>query len=196
MFKAAVRQTSDKRIGSAMNEHARVRTANLLGAIALEAAHTTESAAADVVGQTGAAAAALVMIAAAPGRSVEQLRGALGLSQPGAARLIDRLAQEGWVDHGAVSGRRGFAITLTKAGRKKLAEILKARRVALLDLLSPLDPDAADQLASLLELLLASRTTGQAALERLCRMCERAACSECPVGRAADQINEAAAAEK
>lgn len=178
-----------------MEKDARIRAANLLGAVALEAAHTAESAAAGVVGQTGAAAAALVVIAASPGRTVEQLRGALGLSQPGATRLIDRLVDEGWVDHGAVPGRRGFAVTLTKTGESKLAEVLKARRTALLDLLSALDEHAVDRLTGSLEQLLASRATGQSALERLCRMCERAACAACPVGHAVDELNEAGRAE-
>src|SRR5688572_21692095 len=65
------------------------RVANLLGALALEAADVQEAAARPVVGQGGAAAAALVTIAAHPGRSIEQLRAPLGLSQPGAVRLVD-----------------------------------------------------------------------------------------------------------
>ena len=47
------------------------------------------------VGETGAAASALVTIDAYPGRTIEQLRGPLGLSQPGAVRLVERLAAAG-----------------------------------------------------------------------------------------------------
>jgi hypothetical protein len=49
--------------------------------------------------------------------------------------------------------------------------------------LASLDDKAIDQLAILLQQLLAVRTTGQTALERMCRLCERRTCSRCPVGQ-------------
>src|ERR687894_3026946 len=71
------------------------RTANLLGALSLEAARVQKEAALAAVGEAGAAAEALDTIAAYPDRTIEQLRAGLGLSQPGAARLVDRLAKGG-----------------------------------------------------------------------------------------------------
>ena len=162
----------------------RARTANLLGALALEAAQAQERATRAVVGQTGAAAAALVMIAARPGRTVEQLRGPLGLSQPGATRLLERLVGEGWVERGGAGGRRGLSIHLTPAGRRVLDDLLAARQAALTRLLEPLAPTDLDGLAGHLETLLAARTGGLADLDRLCRLCERRACAECPVAAA------------
>jgi DNA-binding MarR family transcriptional regulator len=160
---------------------ARARTANLLGALALEAVHAQERATHAVVGQAGAAAAALVMIAATPGRSIEQLRGALGLSQPGATRLMDRLVQQGWIERAGATGRRGLSIRLTPAGERVLDDLLAARRAALTRLLEPLPAADLAQLATLLESLLAARTATRADLERLCRLCERRACAHCPV---------------
>src|ERR671915_596339 len=54
------------------------RLANLLGAVALEGAGALDAATQPVVGQAGAAAAALVTIAAHPKRSIEQLRAPRG----------------------------------------------------------------------------------------------------------------------
>src|ERR687893_3171813 len=83
------------------------RLANLLGALALEGAGALEAATRPVVGQAGAAAAALVTIAAHPGRTIEELRAPLGLSQPGAVRLVERLADAGWGERTRPGGGRG-----------------------------------------------------------------------------------------
>jgi DNA-binding MarR family transcriptional regulator len=170
------------------NSNASARAANLLGALALEVATAQEEATSAVVGQTGAAAAALACVAASPGRTIEQLRGALGLSQPGAARLFERLTVEGWIDRGAGGGRRGLQIRLTESGEAKLQEVLAARRAVLAELLAPASEQELEQLSGVLERLLAARTTSRAALERLCRLCERTVCARCPVGHAMDLL--------
>jgi MarR family transcriptional regulator, negative regulator of the multidrug operon emrRAB len=164
----------------------RGRAANLLGALATEAARVQDEVTRAAVGQSGAAAAALVVVAASPGRTVEQLRGPLGLSQPGAARLFERLAASGWIDRGGPGGRRGLQIRLTGAGEAKLRELLAARQAVLSAVLAPLDATELAALSGLLERMLASLTTGRAALERICRLCERGACVRCPVGHALD----------
>src|SRR4051794_7022091 len=107
------------------------RTANLLGALALEVAHAEQRAAEAVVGQSGAGAAAIVVIAASPGRTIEQLRGPLGLTQPGATRLVERLVGAGWVERSGPGGRRGFELRLTPAGEQLFDAMLRARRAVL-----------------------------------------------------------------
>jgi DNA-binding MarR family transcriptional regulator len=164
------------------------RTANLLGALALEAVRVQETATRAVVGQSGAAAAALVVIAAAPNRTIEQLRKPLGLTQPGAARLVERLVEAGWVVRGGPGGRRGLQLRLTTAGRRVFDELLAARRAALTELLEPLPGRQRQDLSDLLETLLATRVHDRADLERLCRLCERRSCDRCPVGHALDKI--------
>jgi DNA-binding MarR family transcriptional regulator len=164
------------------------RAANLLGALALEVSRAQERAADEVVGQSGAAAAALVVIAARPGTSIEYLRGPLGLTQPGTTRLVERLVRAGWVDRAGPGGRRGLQLTLTASGRRIFEKVLDARRAALVELLAPLAPAQRQQLAGLLEPLLAARVHGRPDLERLCRLCERRACSRCPVGSELDRI--------
>jgi DNA-binding MarR family transcriptional regulator len=159
------------------------RTSNLLGALALEAGRLQEVVH-DPVGQAGAAAAALDTIDAYPGRTIEQLRAPLGLSQPGAVRLVERLVAAGWVHRGGSRGRHGFELHLTQGGRAVLDELLARRRAALEPLLEPLTGRERAQLESLLEKLLAGRTGGRADLERLCRLCERRVCERCPVAAA------------
>lgn len=169
-----------------MPEDERARTVNLLGALALNIGTAQQEAASAVVGQSGAAAAALVVVAASPGRTIEQLRAPLGLSQPGATRLFERLAAEGLVERGGSGGRRGLQIRLTQAGHEVLAQVLAARRAAVASFVDPLDDVELTQLSGLLERLLAAQTTSRATLERLCRLCERAVCRRCPVGHALD----------
>jgi MarR family transcriptional regulator, negative regulator of the multidrug operon emrRAB len=160
------------------------RTANLLGALALDAAGVLEAATRPIVGHAGAAAAALVTVAAHPGRTIEALRAPLGLSQPGAVRLVERLVALGWVERSGAGGRRGLELRLTPEGEGVLEEMLGARRAALAELLDPLTPAERDRLSGLLEKLLAARTDERADLERLCRLCEWRICDECPVAGA------------
>ena len=160
------------------------RTANLLGALALEAVGAQEAATHGVVGQAGAAAAALVTIAARPGRSIEQLRAPLSLSQPGAVRLVERLVAAGWVERAGGGGRRGLELRLTARGEGVLEDLLVARRAALAELLDPLSDREQVQLARLLEKLLGARSGDRADLERLCRLCEWRVCRRCPVAGA------------
>ena len=160
------------------------RTANLLGALALEAAGAQEAATRPVVGQAGAAAAALVTIAAHPGRTIERLRAPLGLSQPGAVRLVERLVAAGWVERSGAGGRRGLELRLTPAGQAQLEELLAARRAALARLLDPLSEPERAQLTGLLEKALGARTGDRADLERLCRLCDWRRCHSCPVASA------------
>lgn len=164
------------------------RTANLLGALALEVAHAEQQAVNAVVGQSGAAAAAIVVIAATPGRTLEHLRGPLGLSQPGATRLVERLVTAGWVERSGPGGRRGLELRLTPAGERIFDAILLARRAALDAVLAPLTETQQEQLGGLLETLLAARVGDRPDLERLCRLCERRVCSRCPVGHALDAL--------
>lgn len=161
-----------------------VRVANLLGAVALETAGALESATRPAVGQAGAAAAALVTIAAHPGRTIEQLRAPLGLSQPGGVRLVERLTDAGWVERTGPGGRRGFALDLTPEGHAVLDELLAARREALTQVLAPLTQAERTQLTGLLEKLLAARSGDRSDLERLCRLCEWRICDDCPVAGA------------
>jgi DNA-binding MarR family transcriptional regulator len=145
-----------------------------------------EQATHEAVGQAGSAAAALVLIPARPGWTIEQLRAPLGLSQPGATRLVDRLEEAGWVERTGPGGRRGVRMRLTPAGEEVFDRLLLARRAALAELLEPLSRAERAQLTELLEKLLAARAQDRPTLERVCRLCERRKCARCPVAHAVE----------
>jgi hypothetical protein len=75
-----------------------------------------------------------------------------------------------------------LASTATTAGRALLDRVFEARRVALLE---PLDEEDRQSLATMLERLLAARTTDVVSAKHLCRLCERRSCPACPVAAAA-----------
>jgi MarR family transcriptional regulator, negative regulator of the multidrug operon emrRAB len=163
------------------------RDRNLIGAFALAAADAMRRAAEQEVGQAGAAAAALITIGAYEGRSIEQLRGPLALSQPGAVRLVERLEALGWVERRPSAGR-ATALHLSPEGQAVLDRILAARGAALDALLDPLGRDERAAMADAAEEALAAATTDRAALERLCRLCEREVCEACPVAGALRRV--------
>jgi len=160
------------------------RTINLLGALALEAVSAQEAAVTAAVGQAGAAAGALVTIGAHSNKTLEELRVPLGLSQPGATRLLDRLVRAGWVERAGAGGRHGLRLRLTPAGKEVVERIFAARRSALAELLEPLPAADRKRLEKMLERLLAARTHDGWDARRLCRVCERPVCRRCPVANA------------
>ena len=108
--------------------------------------------------------------------TVGKLAMALGLSQPGAVRLVDRLAGEGLVARGkAAADARAVALRLTAGGfRPAGRDPPRARRPAS----APCHrgPDrrrSAARLEGLLRKLLAGMTTDLARSYALCRLCDQ-----------------------
>ena len=66
--------------------------------------------------------------------------------------------------------------------------MLAARRATVSEALSALTAAQQDQLSALLETLLGARIADRADLERVCRLCERQTCPECPVGAKLDVL--------
>jgi MarR family transcriptional repressor of emrRAB len=159
------------------------RIANLLGAASLAVADSVREAVEGATGFGGALPAALVTLAAYPRRNMEALRAALGISQPGVVRLVERLETQGWVRRDSDNGR-AVALEVTAAGRRVVTKLLAARDTALAAMLDPLEPEEQRQLTPLLEKLLAARTHDRRQLERLCRLCQRRVCEQCPVAGA------------
>ena len=163
------------------------RLANLAGAWSLAVADAMREATEGATGYGGTVPAALVTLEAYPGRSAEDLRAALGLSQPGVVRLVDRLAAEGWLERRREG--RALALVLTAAGRRVARRLLAERGGALDRLLEPLGAGEREQLEGLLGKLLEARSSGRGELERLCRLCRRETCSSCPVARGAGEAD-------
>jgi MarR family transcriptional repressor of emrRAB len=157
------------------------RRANLLGAFALAIADRVRAETEAAVGHGGAAAAALVMIAQFPGRTVEFLRQAIGLSHPAAVRVVDRLVEDRLVRRRPVGRGPAVALTATAAGRRAARRVLDVRR----EVVGAALPQLSRSDAAALERILVR------ALDRLadtpgttvCRLCDMGRCrrGDCPV---------------
>lgn len=156
---------------------------NRLGALALALADRIGAAAATVAGHGGLSAAALVTIGA-PVTRMADLQAALGLSQPGTVRLLDRLAADGLIERGrdAADGR-AVVVRLTAWGEARRRELLARRRAVLDGLVADLDETERAVLERLVDRLLPALAEDRAASFRICRLCDEQACGgdSCPL---------------
>ena len=167
--------------------HEEGRLANVLGAAALAAAGAMTAAVAAVTDGGLSAAAALVTLASEPGIGVTELSRRVGLSQPGATRLIAALASRGLVLSEPETGGRSVSLRLTPAGSEKAQLILAERQRALAALLAPLDQHARQELDAALSAVLERLTEEGAPVHQTCRLCDEQACTAaapCPVDQA------------
>lgn len=125
-------------------------------------------------------AGALVHLHAWPGGSVGDLASVVGLSQPAAVRLVDRLVQQDLLRREAGPDRRTVALVLTKAGSRAAEAVLAARAEALAPVLAGLSPREQAKLERLLGQVAAGLAEDRAGAVRVCRLCDRAVCTSGP----------------
>ena len=173
------------------------RSANLLGALALAVADAMRRATEDAAGHAAAGPAALVALDQfLDGRTMDDVRRAMGLTPSGAVRLVDRLEQDGHVRRRPGPDGRTLAIVLTPRGRGAARRIQTARLAALQSVLGELDDAEQAALVGLHERLLEGVTRQRLAARRvddfaqqgwLCRLCDFEACGrphgQCPAAR-------------
>lgn len=171
------------------------RTANLLGVVGLDVAGRIESMAREVLGRAGETPAALVVIGYGTGLSIDRLRHILGLSHPGAVRLVDRLVADGLVERREGRDKRSVALFLSDKGAALREDLLVGRLSAIRPLLSPLDEAEHQVFAGLLHKILSSLETTAVERRMLCRLCDPRVCSDCPIpaDAAAKQIADGSA---
>jgi MarR family transcriptional repressor of emrRAB len=171
----------------------RARLTNLAGAVGLDLTTAVDAAVLADEGLPPVEAAALTALANfAEGRSIDTVRSALALSQPGCARLADRLVERGLVQRRrATHDRRIVELHLTTAGRTKVEGIGRSRERVLRSRLDVLTDRQAAQAEHILGLLaaasIAPMPTGTDMANRTCRMCDADACGHpdrCPVTQA------------
>jgi DNA-binding MarR family transcriptional regulator len=166
------------------------QTANLLGALSLMIADRMADAMADAGGRPESAAAALCALLHFLGRpSVDLLRQVLGLTSSGTVRLIDRMAESGFVERGPGSDGRSTSVALTGAGRAAAQRVAAARADVLEGALAGLPAADRDALRRILGTMLVGLMRGPGAVRWMCRLCDTGACrgaeGGCPVGNAA-----------
>ena len=179
------------------------RLANVLGAFALAMSDELEGATARAAGRTGAGPAAIVALSdLLAGRSVDDLRRAVGLTHSGGVRVVDRLVGDGLAERRPGPDGRSVALALTPAGRRLAGKVRNARQQTLQQALDVLDDREQAQLGSLLDKLVGGvvdrrlegrRAGGTPAGGWLCRLCDPVACQR-PEGRC-PAANAAAGAE-
>jgi MarR family transcriptional regulator, negative regulator of the multidrug operon emrRAB len=156
------------------------RLANLLGVMALAGADRLRTAVEADLGSGGSGPAALVHLQAYPGESVEALRRVLGISQPATVRIVDRLAGDGLLERRPGADRRTLALHLTAAGDRAATGLLAERTQSLRALLDTLTAQEQDALTPLLERLVAALANDRPGARRVCRLCDRGACTSDP----------------
>lgn len=163
---------------------------NLLGALGLGLADLLHAGVEPAAGHGGQAAAALVVIGAEPGLGLGRLADAVGLSQPGAVRLVDRLVAEGLASREPGRDGRSVALHLTPAGNARRTAVLAARAAALNPLLAALSGDERRALDGIARKLLAAMTTSERRADALCRLCDEPVCQArgCPVDAACREL--------
>ncbi|MCE0767872.1 MarR family transcriptional regulator [Pseudonocardia kujensis] len=162
------------------------RLGNLLGAAALALSDLMLARVREAAGVSVSAAAALVVLAHAPGLSVTELGRRVGLSQPASARMVMSLEAADLARRGPGEGRT-IPVALTPAGERTVREVLAARADGTEQVLAGLGEDDRRALTRLLEGLLAQLYGEVGSSDLLCRLCDRARCTDgatCPVGQA------------
>jgi DNA-binding MarR family transcriptional regulator len=166
------------------------QTANLLGALSLMIADRMADAMADAGGRPESAAAALCALLHFLDRpAVDLLRQVLGLTSSGTVRLVDRMAESGYVERGPGGDGRSTSVTLTQAGQAAAHRVAAARAGVLEDALAGLPHGDRDELRRILGTMLVGLMRGPGAVRWMCRLCDTGACrgaaGGCPVGNAA-----------
>lgn len=159
-----------------------MRDTNLVGALAVAIGDAITRAAEAAAPEPGPAAAALMLVAHLPGMSIDALRIGVGLSHPGAVRLVDRLEARGLIERraSAEDGRR-VALHLTAAGGTVASAITEGRHKAVAQALDSLSEAERAAFIRTTETLLAALVGGPADALRVCRLCDETVCTRCPV---------------
>jgi DNA-binding MarR family transcriptional regulator len=163
------------------------QTANLLGSLSLVIADRMADAMTEAGGRPSSGAAALSALLHFLDRpTVDLLRQVLGLTSSGTVRLIDKMAESGYVQRGPGDDGRSTSVSLTPDGRAAAERVAAARARVLLDALDGLSPAERETLRRLLSSMLAGLIRGPGAVRWMCRLCDTGVCrgteDGCPVG--------------
>lgn len=154
---------------------------NLIGALSLIAADRIGDAVAGAYPRGGETPAALTAIGAAPGLTVSALQAVLRLSQPGAARLVDRLVADGLAEKRSGEDARQALVHLTPKGRRLRRKILDARHDAISRITAPLSKKERNTFEALLNKMLSRYPSCEMDKYQACRMCDQSICNPCPL---------------
>lgn len=161
------------------------RAANLLGALSLVVADRAADATAAAAGRSESGAAALSALLHFLDRpSVDLLRQVLGLTSSGTVRLLDRLADSGYIRREPGADGRSTSVTLTDVGKRAALQVTQARARVLTGALAALSPAERATFEQLAGKMLVGMRRGPGATRWICRLCDIGVCrgagSGCP----------------
>ncbi|MBY0613478.1 MAG: MarR family transcriptional regulator [Beijerinckiaceae bacterium] len=157
------------------------RTHNIIGALSLAIADEILRTAQSKVASS-APAAGITLLAHAPGMSIDQLRHVMGLSHPGAVRLVDRLVRDGLVMRSrSKTDGRAVSLKLTSQGEILSNSILSSRQGALKAAIDRLDPNDREIFGRIAETVLRGMVRDADHGLGVCRLCDPQSCTDCPV---------------
>jgi MarR family transcriptional repressor of emrRAB len=161
----------------------KLRTANLLGALAGEIAGRLERHGRLHPNETSSAAAALNVIGFYEGCSNGALSRALGLSHTATVRLVDKLELADLVLSETGADKRSVSLRLSDLGRERARAAVRERCLRLGDFIDVLTPQQRRQLDDIAEILLRSMVEAAQDADHICRLCDDSACppGRCPV---------------
>jgi MarR family transcriptional repressor of emrRAB len=159
------------------------RGTNLVATLGTTLGDLIATAVGAATGLSGAAPAALTVLRARPGLSVDALARTVGVTGSGGVRLVDRLVAAGLVERRPGPDARTVSVRLTVTGDDAAHEVLIARQGVVRSLVKPLDREEQATLIRLAEKVLTAATTSPDEAERLCRLCDTDTCPRrrCPV---------------
>jgi DNA-binding MarR family transcriptional regulator len=160
-----------------------MRTANLLGAIALELTERVERLSKRHPNETTSSLAALNVIGFYKGCSNNALSQALGLSHTTTVRLVDKLEASGYVTSETGADRRSVSLKLTQSGRERVRDVVSDRCRHLCEMLEILPEEDLEHLSRISDILLRSLVATASDADHICRLCDETACptEQCPV---------------
>ncbi len=162
----------------------------MFGALSLVVADQATDAVAAAAGRSDSAAAALsALLHFLDKPSIDRLRQVLGLTSSGTVRLVDRLAESGYVRRDPGVDGRSTSIVLTEQGRQAAWRVSAGRAAVLERALAVLAPDERETFERLASKVLVGMMRGPGATRWICRLCDIGICrgteGGCPAARAA-----------
>src|SRR6266516_645914 len=122
------------------------------------------------------------------GRRLPTKAAVLGRTSSGTVRLIDRMAEAGYVERGPGADGRSTSLSLTGAGRAAAERVGAARAAVLAGALDGLSAAERETFRQLMSKVLAGLVRGPGAVRWICRLCDTGMCrgteGGCPVGNA------------
>ena len=160
------------------------RAANIVGAFATTLGDRLAERSHLIVEHGASAPAALAAAANYDALSIERLRRILGLSHPGAVRLVDRLQADGLLERRRGADGRTVNLALTDRGRTRAKQLFAEREAVVTDALAGLKRKERAKVVDLLGRLLDATIDETPQAESTCRLCRHKACAKsggCPI---------------